>query len=277
MISARELGVIWGNTPIYWRWISHPESRFAEVAELLHVCWLEIHGELETRLLSPSTLYKGYLVFKFTARASGFVHLPAEVSMGLEGGEISSRIEFLHSGVRKHDDDGYPKVRSDGWLEIEMDLAIVVFYMDFAVNVLENLTKISLSKFSAMRPPTLSSLKSLLTCIQNDHETEKTIDPLNKDLEENLFISDLFEESAEDSYSYEDSDEDTDEDVYDLPNVDDMFYDYYSVEEETDDEEETPRKEPSVCQCCGEGGEEDPHPGENWVGLAIRDPASVRY
>ncbi|KAL6146890.1 hypothetical protein ACLB2K_057566 [Fragaria x ananassa] len=111
----------------------------------------------------------------------------------------------------------------------------------------------------------------------DDHETEKTIDPLNKDLEENLFISDLFEESAEDSYSYEDSDEDTDEDVYDLPNVDDMFYDYYSVEEETDDEEETPRKEPSVCQCCGEGGEEDPHPGENWVGLAIRDPASVRY
>ncbi|KAL6142953.1 hypothetical protein ACLB2K_061228 [Fragaria x ananassa] len=120
MVSARELGVIWGNTPIYWRWISHPESRFAEVAELLHVCWLEIHGKLETRLLSPSTLYKGYLVFKFTARASGFVHLEAEVTMGLEGGEISNRTGFLHSGVRNHDDDRYPKVRSDGWLEIEM-------------------------------------------------------------------------------------------------------------------------------------------------------------
>ncbi|KAL6132450.1 hypothetical protein ACLB2K_064693 [Fragaria x ananassa] len=56
----------------------------------------------------------------FTARASGFVHLPAEVTMGLEGGEISNRTEFLHSGVRNHDDDRYPKVRSDGWLEIEI-------------------------------------------------------------------------------------------------------------------------------------------------------------
>ncbi|XP_004302126.1 PREDICTED: putative F-box protein PP2-B12 [Fragaria vesca subsp. vesca] len=112
MISARELGIAWGNTPMYWRWISDPESRFAEVAELLDVCWLEIHGKLETRLLSPSTMYKGYLVFKFTAQPSGFVDLEAEVTMGLdslEGGEIINRTEFLHSGVR-----------SDGWLEIEM-------------------------------------------------------------------------------------------------------------------------------------------------------------
>lgn len=149
----------------------------------------------------------------------------------------------------------------------------------------------------------------------DDHETEKTIDPLTKDLEENLFISDLFEESAEDSYSDEDSDEDTDEDVYDLPEGD-LPYDCNWGEEETDDDEETPRKEPPVCevcfkdkahwsglcplldcipnprdttvgenyiivcQCCGEGGEEgeeDPHPGRNWVGRAIRDPASVFY
>ncbi|XP_050384446.1 putative F-box protein PP2-B12 [Argentina anserina] len=118
MIPARELGIVWGGTPLYWRWISHPESRFVEVAELLHVCWLEMHGKIETRLLFPLTLYKAYLVFKFTARASGFENLPAEVSIGLEGGETTSQTEFLHSGVI--DRHRYPKVRFDGWLEIEM-------------------------------------------------------------------------------------------------------------------------------------------------------------
>ncbi|XP_062003897.1 putative F-box protein PP2-B12 [Rosa rugosa] len=97
MISARELGIVWGDTPQYWRWTSHPESRFQEVAELLDVCWLEIHGKLETRLLSQSTLYKAYLVFKFTPEAFGFDNLPAEVTVGLEGGEHSNRTVFLHN------------------------------------------------------------------------------------------------------------------------------------------------------------------------------------
>ena len=88
------------------------------MAELLLVCWLEMHGKLETHMLSPSTLYKAYLVFKFTAGAFGFQHLPAEVSIGLEGGETSNRTEFFHRGVI--DRDRYPKKRSDGWLEIEM-------------------------------------------------------------------------------------------------------------------------------------------------------------
>ncbi|XP_062029836.1 F-box protein At2g02240-like [Rosa rugosa] len=96
MISARELGIVWGEDPQYWTWTSHPESRFQEVAELLHVGWLEIHGKLDTRLLSPSTLYKAYLVVKFTRNAFGFKHLPGEVSVGLEGGEHTKQTLFLH-------------------------------------------------------------------------------------------------------------------------------------------------------------------------------------
>ncbi|PRQ41760.1 putative phloem protein [Rosa chinensis] len=109
MISARELGIVWGDTPQYWRWTSHPESRFPEVAELLVVCWLEIYGKLETRLLTPSTLYKAYLVFKFTRRAFGFEHVRAEVTIGLEGGEQSKQtLVFPNEGERP------------GWLEIEL-------------------------------------------------------------------------------------------------------------------------------------------------------------
>ncbi|XP_024162242.1 putative F-box protein PP2-B8 isoform X2 [Rosa chinensis] len=112
MISARELGIVWGETPQYWTWTPHPESRFPEVAELLYVYLLEIHGKLETHLLSPSTLYKAYLVFKFTRGASGFERLPAKVTIGLEGGEHSDRtvfLDFLHKEGER-----------PGWLEIEL-------------------------------------------------------------------------------------------------------------------------------------------------------------
>ncbi|KAL6180428.1 hypothetical protein ACLB2K_047091 [Fragaria x ananassa] len=40
---------------------------------------------------------KGYLMFMFTAQASGFVHLPAEVPMGMEGGKTSN-----HNGVMNY-------------------------------------------------------------------------------------------------------------------------------------------------------------------------------
>ncbi|XP_062149985.1 F-box protein PP2-B1-like isoform X2 [Alnus glutinosa] len=48
MLGARELSIVWGDNPQYWRWISSAElpvlaqSRFSEVALLLDVCWLEI-------------------------------------------------------------------------------------------------------------------------------------------------------------------------------------------------------------------------------------------
>ncbi|KAM5561649.1 putative F-box protein PP2-B12 [Rosa sericea] len=120
MISARELGIVWADTPEYWRWTSHPESRFQEVAELLHVCWLEIHGKLETRLLSPSTLYKAYLVFKFTPEAYGFKHLPAEVTIGLEGGERSKQTVFFPNEGEMNDFE-----REMDYSEEEMDFSEV--------------------------------------------------------------------------------------------------------------------------------------------------------
>ncbi|KAK9949838.1 hypothetical protein M0R45_005349 [Rubus argutus] len=156
MISARDLDITWGSTPEYWTWTSDPESRFEEVAELVDVCWLEIRGKLDTRLLSPSTLYKACLVFKFNVWAYGFLNLPTKVTVGLEGEETTEQTVFLHDerevtadaiefyllpkmiaaglddgdttmltaflhneGVKKNS-DRYPKVRSDGWLEIEL-------------------------------------------------------------------------------------------------------------------------------------------------------------
>ncbi|XVF41560.1 hypothetical protein PTKIN_Ptkin01aG0289400 [Pterospermum kingtungense] len=149
MLSARDLLIVWGDTPTYWRWVSIPESRFEEVAELISVCWLEIRGKISTSMLSPSTYYKAYLVFKATIGAYGFDFQPVEVTVGLVGTQGSKRTAYLDAerGPREQryqfprriglfsrsrfpglqpsvatraSDDQYPKTRADGWLEIEL-------------------------------------------------------------------------------------------------------------------------------------------------------------
>ncbi|KAE8686403.1 putative F-box protein PP2-B12 [Hibiscus syriacus] len=151
MLSARDLYIVWADTPTYWRWISIPESRFEEAAKLINVCWLEIRGKIAISMLSPMTHYKAYLVFKPSSGAYGFGFHPAEVSFGLVGTEGYKRTVYMDAdrGLRQRyqivprriglftrsrflglqnpaprtvasDDDQYPKARGDGWLEVEL-------------------------------------------------------------------------------------------------------------------------------------------------------------
>ncbi|KAJ4968863.1 hypothetical protein NE237_015564 [Protea cynaroides] len=91
MIGAKALSVVGGDQPEHWCWGPFPDSRFSEVVQLLDICWLEVRGRMETRLLSPSTTYVAYMVFDFTESAFGFDYYPAEVSVKLaaasSGGE----------------------------------------------------------------------------------------------------------------------------------------------------------------------------------------------
>ncbi|XP_052170322.1 putative F-box protein PP2-B12 isoform X3 [Diospyros lotus] len=146
MLAARDLAIVWGDTPTYWRWTPLPDSRFLEVAELVEVCWLEIRGKISTRILSPNTTYAAFLVFKSTAGTHGFEYLPAEVAMGISGCEHKTTAyldpvsgqghqnqivpmgigPFRRHTLRRHvaqhreGDNQYPKVREDGWLEVEL-------------------------------------------------------------------------------------------------------------------------------------------------------------
>ncbi|KAM0000764.1 putative phloem protein [Helianthus debilis subsp. tardiflorus] len=156
MLAARDLSIIWGDTPRYWRWISIPESRFAEVAELVSVCWLEVRGRIDTSLLSSDTRYAAYLVFKSAPHTYGFEYHPVEVSVGLIGAEnqtesqiktvflepeaseryrhgeyerslpgrrrmgVFSRLRGLASRANATPPQIGPKRRQDGWLEIEL-------------------------------------------------------------------------------------------------------------------------------------------------------------
>ncbi|KAM1052239.1 hypothetical protein ACFX19_034277 [Malus domestica] len=128
MISPKDLMIIWGDNPEYWKWISLANSRFEEVAALVVVWWLEIRGKIDTRILSPSTVYKAYLVFMLSERARGFDRDdPLEVKVGLFGEEQTSskRIVFLGrqnitGRPMEIDETQYPKKRPDGWLEVEI-------------------------------------------------------------------------------------------------------------------------------------------------------------
>jgi len=99
--------------------------RFEEVARLYAVCWLEISGKINTRVLSPNTLYAAFLVFKMID-ANGFHHHPVMLSVGILGGIESCKNVCLDPSLEDDElNDSFrglqrPNVRTDGWLEIEM-------------------------------------------------------------------------------------------------------------------------------------------------------------
>ncbi|KAL4028926.1 F-box protein PP2-B13-like [Cucumis melo var. makuwa] len=83
MLSARELGITWSSDPLCWSWKSHPQSKFPEVVELRTVSWLEIKGEIRTKMLSPNTKYGAYLLFNISERAYGLDLMPTQLSLQL--------------------------------------------------------------------------------------------------------------------------------------------------------------------------------------------------
>lgn len=128
-------------------------NRFGKAIELISVCWLEIHGKINTSLLSPDTDYTTYLVYKPSIVVYGFEHQPVEISFGLIGEESIKRTVFLdpvgglqanydrmpprrlsllHSSRANNPrpriqitlpvdvDRQYPRARKDGWLELEL-------------------------------------------------------------------------------------------------------------------------------------------------------------
>lgn len=114
MLAARDLSIIWGDTPQHWQWKSHPKSRFSEVAKLLNVCWLEIRGCINSQILSCGTNYAAYLVFTTDSGMHGFHHLPAEACVGIKGLEMGKHTIYLES------DTELLKQREDGWMEVEL-------------------------------------------------------------------------------------------------------------------------------------------------------------
>ncbi|KAL2468558.1 F-box protein [Forsythia ovata] len=137
MLPARDLLNGWGVTPKYWQWISLPESRFPEAAELHHAqCWSDIGCKINTSMLSSGTKYAAYLVFTSRPRIYGFQNYPLDIEalVGISGQEVEKRIVCLNQeGEQRHRNQfvpfihglacgytEYPKCRDDGWMAVEL-------------------------------------------------------------------------------------------------------------------------------------------------------------
>ncbi|XP_057536512.1 putative F-box protein PP2-B12 [Amaranthus tricolor] len=123
MLSARALKIEWADTLQYWSWFSMPESRFPEVAQLQEVCWLDIVGEINTKLLTQNTTYGAYLLFKVDIDSfRGFNNPEMKVLCVCESDnkqESSVKHSDLEEDRRLSQKDVLIK-RDDGWMEIEM-------------------------------------------------------------------------------------------------------------------------------------------------------------
>lgn len=134
MLSPRSLFIMWMEDPKYWTFTSMEESRFQEVAKLIDVCWLEIRGKIKASMLSPSTIYVAYLVYKMSQDYYGFNSLPVNVSVGTTKDNTNTGIVSLdtrgNSRRRRSLFSRWlsvmpmiyecPKQRRDDWLEVEI-------------------------------------------------------------------------------------------------------------------------------------------------------------
>ncbi|KAI3894879.1 hypothetical protein MKX03_033623 [Papaver bracteatum] len=122
MIGAKELDIAFGDNPQHWNRRGYPGSRFVEVAELKWSCWLEIRGKLETRLLTPKTLYAAYLVLKFKQDVYGFDEEPIKATVEVVGraGGINSEERCIYLSPNGGKGQYFARKRGDGWMEVEL-------------------------------------------------------------------------------------------------------------------------------------------------------------
>ncbi|PWA62785.1 phloem protein 2-like protein [Artemisia annua] len=124
----------------HWIWKSLPESRFKLVAECDKVKSFTIQCEIESQLLSLETTYACYLVYKLPRNDSmvdGLVQIDDENRVDDE--QPSDKLQLVDlltptdiPVIRRQDGEscdiplrprkikGHPKLRKDGWLEIQI-------------------------------------------------------------------------------------------------------------------------------------------------------------
>ncbi|KAL3523003.1 hypothetical protein ACH5RR_015837 [Cinchona calisaya] len=96
MLYARDLSITWAENKSNWHWPLIKESSdvsFA-AAELLNVCWLEVHGRFNTVNLTPGTTYEVTFVVMLKDPAYGW-DLPVNLRLILADGSRQEHKENM--------------------------------------------------------------------------------------------------------------------------------------------------------------------------------------
>ncbi|KAI4296954.1 hypothetical protein L6164_036870 [Bauhinia variegata] len=101
MLYARALSITWSENKNYWRWVPTEDTSgtMIDVAELKKVCWLEVHGRMDTKMLSPGVLYEVSFVAMLKDPAQGW-EVPVNVRLALPGGKKQEHKENLIEKLR---------------------------------------------------------------------------------------------------------------------------------------------------------------------------------
>ncbi|KAK6268413.1 hypothetical protein QUC31_012573 [Theobroma cacao] len=98
MLFARDLSITWAEDYRYWHWSNQKETNsdvFIDVAELLQVCWLEIHVKFDVAKLSPGTLYGVAFVFMLRDEAFGW-EFPVNFRVTLPNGyKVEHKVNLM--------------------------------------------------------------------------------------------------------------------------------------------------------------------------------------
>lgn len=95
MLLARCLSITWSENQQYWKWVSMKESSDVEIeiASLLNVCWLEVHGRFETSYLTPEVIYE--VVFVVMMEPGYGWDKPVKIGLKLPNGDAKLHEECL--------------------------------------------------------------------------------------------------------------------------------------------------------------------------------------
>ncbi|RLN03201.1 F-box protein PP2-B10-like [Panicum miliaceum] len=132
-LSARRLSLPWDDGEFCWKFMPHPRSRFAEVAELVDCTCLDIYGALPAAALTPGTPYAAYFVYGTADGGHRGLSYPDQETAVAVGGRVVARHAVClrpdEAEARKFRGGGgggggeeprRPRLREDGWWEVEM-------------------------------------------------------------------------------------------------------------------------------------------------------------
>ncbi|KAK2991706.1 hypothetical protein RJ640_019498 [Escallonia rubra] len=96
MLFARDLAITWADNERYWHWPGFKErsDAFVDVAEMLMVCWLEVHGRFDTTKLSPGIVYEVFFVVMLKEPVYGW-EVPVNLRLIVPDGSTQEHKENL--------------------------------------------------------------------------------------------------------------------------------------------------------------------------------------
>ncbi|XP_072998066.1 lectin-like [Typha latifolia] len=100
MMFPRGLSIAWSNNESYWHWLPlRKKSEKDDVAILLGVCWLDIHGKLEISYLTPGIMYEVVFIVMMNEAAAGW-GIPVDLRLRLPDGSVRGHMESLEEKPR---------------------------------------------------------------------------------------------------------------------------------------------------------------------------------